>query len=143
MNDPIEEALEKLKPAELPPALMARLTTARPQPAAARGDLWRRWLLPLATGFCAAASVLAYLYRDEPPSAAPRLAAAEPLPFERSDYLLGTSDVGVIVAPNQRPYRIMQIEWMEQDTIRASLSGPAIRVETKRREVIPVALEIF
>jgi hypothetical protein len=66
-----------------------------------------------------------------------------PMPFEREDFLLGARDVGFLVGPNQRPYRVVEIEWLEQDTVRPSAQSPGVRVETKRREVIPVALEIF
>jgi hypothetical protein len=143
VNDPIEDALEKMKPAELPPALMARLTAARPQCANETQGLWRRWLIPLAAAGCAAALALAYLNFTENPPKPQRLAQAEPLPSERNDYLLASREVGVFVAPNQRPYRVMELEWLEEETIRSGERGPALRVETKRRDVVPVALEIF
>ena len=144
MKDPIEEALEKMRPAEMPDALMARLTAARPQKAGKeKGGIWTRWFLPLATAGCAAAMALAFLKSTEPDPKPPVLANAEPLPFERNDILLGTRDVGVMVAPNQRPYRMMVVDWLEQETVRATANGPAIRMDTKRRDVVPVALEIF
>ena len=146
MKDPIEEALEKMKPAELPDALLARLTAARPQPKPEkeRGGIWRRWLLPLATAGCAAALALTVLRQfDDPQEQPTTVAKAEPLPFERNDILLGTRDVGVMVGPNQRPYRVMVVDWLEQDTVRAAVDGPGIRMDTKRRDVVPVALEIF
>ncbi len=146
MKDPIEEALEKMNPAELPDALMARLTAARPQrkPEKERGGIWRRWLLPLATAGCAAALALTLLrHFDDSQKQPTTVAKAEPLPFERNDILLGSRDVGVMVGPNQQPYRVMVVDWLEQDTVRAAANGPAIRMDTKRRDVVPVALEIF
>ena len=143
MKDPIEEALEKLEPAAMPPALMARLTAARPRPRE-RSSFWNRWLLPLATAGCAAAAALAYIYSGhQPEKKESAIAAVGGLPFARNDYLVGTREMGVLVAPNQRPYRMVEIEWLEQDTIAPSIGSAAILMQTTRREVIPVALEIF
>ena len=145
--DPLEDALEKLKPAEMPNHLMARLTALRPQPA--KASLWerlsRRWLLPVAAGACAAVVALTWLRTADDPTPPPRpqLAHVASIPFERNDYLVGARDVGVVVAPNQRPYRMIEVEWLEEDTVRASERGPGLRVETKRREIIPVRLEVF
>jgi hypothetical protein len=86
---------------------------------------------------------LTYLSDGNKPAKQRAIATAEPLPFARNDYLVGTREIGMFVAPDQRPYRVMEIEWLEQDTIASSLRGPAILMQTKRREVIPVALEIF
>jgi hypothetical protein len=147
VKDPIEEALEKLKPDEMPPELMARLTAARSQFAGSpskEGGFWQRWVLPLAAGGCAA--LVAFFWLKQNPSATPRISTAStaaPMPFERQDILLGTREVGMLVAPDQRPYRVMEIEWLEQDTVRPNGRGPAVLVETTRREVVPVAMEIF
>jgi hypothetical protein len=142
MKEPIEEALEKMKPAPMPPALMARLTAARPQ-AREQRPWWTRWLLPFATAACAAFGAMHYLSSDDASKPKRIIAATEPLPFARNDYLVGTREIGMFIAPDQRPYRVMEIEWLEQDTIASSLAGPTILMETKRREVVPVALEIF
>lgn len=144
MKDPIEEALEKLTPAELPPDVMARLTAARPQPASKEGRAgWSRWFLPVATAGCASAAALAYFNGQELPVRAPSIEEAAPLPVERGEFLLGSRELGVVVAPDQRPYRVLQVEWLERDIVRASEHGPGIRMDTKRREIVPVALEVF
>jgi len=142
MKDPIEEALEKLEPAPVSSPLMARLTAARPQKRE-HARFWTRWLLPLASAACAGMLALTYLSDRDQPAKQRAIAIAEPLPFARNDYLVGTREIGMFVAPDQRPYRVMEIEWLEQDTIASSLRGPAILMQTTRREVIPVALEIF
>ena len=146
MKDPIEEALEKLQPAPMPPALMARLTAARPQPEGKKKteSVWRRWLLPLAAAGGAAALALTVLQQmDDPGKPTVPVRELEPMPFERNGILLGSRDVGVMIAPNQRPYRLLVVDWLEQDTVRTATNGPAIRMDTKRRDVVPVALEIF
>ena len=144
-HDSIEKALAELKPAELPPQLMARLTAARPQAAKAEprglGALLLRWLLPLGVGACAAVAVLTFLQHDAvKPAVAKRNA---PMPFESEERLVSARDMGVVNAPGNRPFRLVEVEWLVSDTVRPRESGPAVRVETTRREVIPVALEIY
>jgi hypothetical protein len=147
VKDPIEEALEKLVPDEMPADLMARLTAARSQVAGTpskEAGFWQRWVLPLAAGGCAA--LIAFFWLKQNPLPAARISTASstaPMPFERQDILLGTREVGTLVAPDQRPYRVMEIQWLEQDTVQPNGRGPAVLVETTRREIIPVALEIF
>lgn len=144
MNDPIEEALKRMKPAEMPPDLMARLTAARPQTATNKPAFWLRWLIPLAAGVTAAVMATVWL-RNEPvvEKGAPPKVATTSIPLECNEYLVGAREVGVVAIPNQRPFRVMEVEWLEQSIIRPDANGPAIRVETKRKDVVPVALEIF
>jgi hypothetical protein len=146
MNDPIEEALKRMKPSDMPDGLMARLTAARPQPAEKKPAFWLRWLMPLAAGATAAVMATMWL-RHEPAvekDAQPMIAAAKTsIPVERNDYLVAAREVGIVNVPNQTPFRVVEVEWLEQSTIRTAADGPAIRVETKRKDVVPVALEIF
>jgi hypothetical protein len=144
VKDPLEEALERMKPAPMPADLMARLTAARPQPAPERASFWRRWFVPLAAGATAAVATLAWLNQNPTGTNSDIARRSHPVvPVESNDYLVGARELGVFVAPNQRPYRMVEVEWMEQDTIQAEKNGPAMRVEKKRREVIPVALDIY
>lgn len=142
-KDPIEEALRGMRPAELPPQLMARLTAARPQPR--ERAVWRnvmlRWLLPLTASACVAAVTFFWLEKNHPSVAV----AHEPqaLPVESQDFLVSARPVGIVVAPNQRPYRIMEVEWLEHETVRAGAGGPDLHTATMRRDVIPVALELY
>ena len=66
--DPIEDALQKLRPAELEPAIMARLSAARSHTGAAeKKSPWRevllRWLLPVAASACVAVATFAEIGR--------------------------------------------------------------------------------
>ncbi len=154
MNDPIEDALNRMKPAEMPNDLMARLTAARSlitkekeAPAKQPGFL-ARWLLPL--GVCAAAAVatvVALKYTGATPTTSTPIAInkqpAQSTPFEREDRFVSAREVGIIVPPNQRPIRLMEVEWLESDTIRPSGDGHAVRVETTRKGVVPMALEVY
>jgi hypothetical protein len=155
VNEPdrIEEALKKMEPGAVPPQLMARLTAARPQPRSASGDFhWRgvlfRWLIPVAASACVAVATFFLLEhnRRTAESSDPQPAAAvenRSVPVESQDFLVAARPVGIVVAPNQRPYRIMDVEWLEYETVRSASGGPAIHTATKRRDVVPVALELY
>ena len=151
--DPIEEALQKLRPAELENPLMARLTAARPlsEPPVEK-SAWRelllRWILPIGTSAGVAVATFALLERNragESRVVAPNSTASAdaPLPVESEDFLVSARPVGIVVAPNQQPYRIMDIEWLEYQTVRANAGGPALHTATTRRDVIPVALDLY
>ena len=155
MNEPdrIEEALKKMEPGAVPPHLMARLTAARPQShSGSRDSRWRsvvfRWLAPVVASACVAVatfSLLDHNRRADESSAPSPVAVAEnrPVPVESQDFLVAARPVGIVVAPNQRPYRIMDVEWLEYETVRSASGGPAIHTATKRRDVVPVALELY
>ncbi len=152
-HDPIEDALRKLRPAELEPSLMARLSAARPRNDAppkksALRDVLLRWLLPLATSAGVAVATFTMLDRNRASEAREsdrkNTASSEtPMPVETQDYLVSARPVGILVAPNQQPYRIMDVEWLEYETVRAGANGPALHTATTRRDVIPVALEVY
>jgi negative regulator of sigma E activity len=151
-NDPIEDALRKLRPAEFESALMARLSAARPcKETLQKKSAWRevllRWLLPLATSACVAIATFLFLEHNRTPdtheSKPDGTALADAPPVESQDYLVSARPVGIVVAPNQQPYRIMDVQWLEYETVRASANGPALHTATTRRDVIPIALELY
>ena len=152
-HDPIEDALQKLRPSALEPSLMARLSAARPRTdAPPQKSAWRevlfRWLLPVAASACVAVGTFALLERNrghEPGDARANSTAAADTraPVESQDYLVSARPIGIVVAPNQQPYRIMDVEWLEHETVRAGADGRAHHTATTRRDVIPVALEIY
>lgn len=150
-KDPIEEALQAMRPADIPAHLMARLTAARPRPAAddAPGP-WRtlllRWLLPIAASASVAVATFYWLERtrsDDQTSPAPIATGDPQLPVENEHYFVAARPVGTLVAPNQRPYRLMEVEWLEHETEQPAGGGPARHTATMRRDVIPVALELY
>ena len=151
--DPVEDALRKMRPAELEPSLMARLSAARPHGETPRPkSVWRevllRWLLPVAASACVAVATFLLLEHnratDVPGGSPDTLASAETPPsMESQDYLVSARPVGIVVAPNQQPYRIMDVQWLEYQTVREKTGGPALHTATTRRDVIPVALELY
>lgn len=152
-HDPIEDALQKLRPSALEPSLMARLSAVRPRnEAPEKKSAWRevllRWLLPVATSACVAVGTFAVLERNrasETRDGAPKKSTSgdTTMPVESHDYLVSARPIGIVVAPNQQPYRIMDVEWMEHETVRTGADGRAHHTATTRRDVIPVALEIY
>ena len=152
-HDPIEDALRKLRPAELESSLMARLSAARPRNEIAAQkstlrDVLMRWLLPLTASACVAVGTFFFLEHNrahDPHNADADSTAATgtPMPVESEDYLVSARPLGIVVAPNQQPYRIMDVEWLEHETVRTGADGRAHHTATTRRDVIPVALEIY
>ena len=136
-----------MKPAEMPASLMARLTAARPQPAAAkvRPSLLYRWLLPLASGACAVLATVFILRNTTNPTVpiAGAETASKPAHFESDDYLVGARNAGVVIGADKRAYRIVELEWLERNTVPPRESAPGVRVDTTRRGVVPVALDIY
>ena len=152
-HDPIEDALQKLRPAELESSLMARLSGVRPRneapPQKSRlRDMLLRWLLPIATSAGVAVATFTVLERNRAHESRDTrgsgVASADTrAPVESQDYLVSARPIGIVVAPNQQPYRIMDVEWLEHETIRTGTDGRAQHTATRRRDVIPVALEIY
>jgi hypothetical protein len=166
MSDPIEDALSRMKPAELSPEQMARLTAARaevapkePEKSRGRpaGSAWlTRWLLPVMG--CAAVALATVMVLESDKRGEPQRVLADNhvrpfmtnparqeglVPFDMEDRLVGAREVGLVVAPNQRPIRIMEFDWLQSDTLKPGDGGSAVRVETTRRQVVPVALEVY
>ena len=152
-HDPIEDALRRLRPSDLDSPLMARLTAARPRSEgpvhkSSMRALLLRWLLPLATSAGVAVATFAILEHHRNHSSdgsEPKVTESgeAPLPVQSQDFLVSARPVGIVVAPDQKPYRIMDVEWLEYQTFRAEAGGPAVHTATTRRDVIPVALETY
>jgi hypothetical protein len=152
VNEPdrLGEALKKLAPGAMPPQLMARLTAARPQPGGVGRLDWRgvlfRWLLPVAASACVAVGTFFWLEHHRQPdlqSDSRPVVELPRIPMESQDYLLSTRPIGIVVAPNQQPYRIMEVEWLEHETVPSGDGGAAFHTATTRRDVVPVALELY
>src|SRR5712671_660144 len=113
-----------MRPADLPAHLMARLTAARPRSAADEAPgLWRtillRWLLPLAASASVAVGTFFWLERNRPADGsrpAPIAIEDRQPPAENEHYFVAARPVGTLIAPNQRPYRLMEVEWLEHES---------------------------
>jgi hypothetical protein len=151
-NDPVEVLLAKMRPAELNNDLMARLTASRANVVpskATRGSFLSRLFFPIATVACVAVLTVKFLDGGTKIQSQPPVAATSPetankqLPVVVQDHLMHARDMGVVVGPNRQPYRVMEYQWVESDTIVPGKNAPAVRLETTRRHIVPVEIEIY
>ena len=144
-QDPVESLLARLKPAAMSNDLMARLTAARPAPAAKGVRTWdflRRWVTPLGAVACVALVTVRVLdFTDKP--VPPIVAVSKPMPVIVQNHTLQAREMGVMVGPNRQPYQMVEYQWVESETILPGANAPAVRLETTRREIVPVQLEIY
>ncbi len=150
-KDSLETLLERMRPAQMSNDLMARLTAARATIAPARSR-WAtgflRWFAPV--GAVAGVAFLTVKVLDSAPDAKPQTADISPapavtktMPVLVQDNMLKAREMGVIVGPNRQPYQVMEYQWVESETIVPGANAPAVRVETTRRHIVPVELEIY
>lgn len=169
MNEPdltgLEADLQKLKPAELPPAFMDRLVmsaqnAARPGRAQSANSptgltgltrptllelCWPvlRWLVPAA----AAGLVLLLVNRPASPPPAPAAAQASPAPMKADAVQLARKFIGAFDAvaelPGGETVRFRCNEWADQMTLRNADRGIEVVQRTPSFEVIPVRFETY
>ena len=146
--DPVEKLLAGMTPASLSNDLMARLTAARPSAAPARSrvrDIIIRWLVPSTAVACVALVTVKFL--DATPQVpAPIAVASSPakaMPMMVENHLTQARDMGIMVGPNRQPYQMMEYQWVEAETIVPGSNAPAIRLETTRRQIVPIQLEVY
>ena len=146
--DPVEKLLAGMTPASLSNDLMARLTAARPSVAPARSrlrDIVTRWLLPSAAVACVALVTVKVL--DATPQAPAPVAVAvtqaRAMPMMVENHLTLAREMGVMLGPNRQPYQMMEYQWVEAETIVPGSNAPAIRLETTRRQIVPIQLEVY
>lgn len=164
MNDRERELFElelrRLKPAEPPEELMARLAAALPMPRVQSGvrswparqpDVWRVLLRWLAPAMAAAAVVAAVLIRREPrpedgPPRQPVIAPAKPAlkadDVEIDRRLVAVFDT-VVRMPGGEPVRFHCHEWMDNVALRDLAKGVEVEQRTPRLDVVPVGFETY
>ncbi len=136
-----------MKPAPMSNDLMARLTAARPTEAPKRSRTWQllsRWVLPASAAACAAFITVKVLdfSHEKKPTAAPKV-ATKSLPVVVQDHMLQAREMGVMVGPNRQPYKVMEYQWTEAETILSGPNVPSVRLETTHRQIVPEAIEIY
>lgn len=149
--DPVEKLLASMSPASLNNDLMARLTAARPTAAPMRNAAWSflaRWIAPL--GAVAAVALVTVKVLESHNVVTTPVVASVPaktnsktMPVIVEDHLLHAREMGVMVGPNQRPYQVMEYQWVESETIVPGANAPKVRLETTRRQIVPVQLEVY
>lgn len=146
--DPVEKLLAGMAPASLSNDLMARLTAARPSSVPARlrfRDVITRWLLPAAAVACAAFATVKFLDATPQTAASVAVTSTQPkaMPMMVENHLTQAREMGVMVGPNRQPYQMMEYQWVEAETIVPGSNAPAIRLETTRRQIVPIQLEVY
>ena len=150
-HDPVEMLLARMKPAPMNTDLMARLTAARPTTSPKRSGAWSflsRWAF--AAGAVACAAVVTVKVLDSSTNTAkdiasdnPEKAAAKNMPVIVQDNMLQAREMGVMMGPNRQPYQVMEYQWVESETLVPGTNVPSVRLETTRRQIVPVRLEVY
>jgi hypothetical protein len=78
-----------------------------------------------------------------PASVAAAASPAKAMPMMVENHLTQAREMGVMVGPNRQPYRMMEYQWVEAETIVPGANAPAIRLETTRRQIVPIQLEVY
>ena len=151
-QEPVKTLLARMKPAEMSNDLMARLTAVRSQvaPKPKRTfEFFTRFFIPAATVACVAVLTVKLLdggVQKPAPKAVAEVApnpAQNAMPVSVPNNMLQAREVGVIVGPNGQPYRVMEYQWVEAETIVSGANVPPVRLETTRRQIVPVRLEVY
>ena len=147
----MEILLARMKPAPMNNDLMARLTAARPTTAPKRSSAWSflgRWAF--AAGAVACAAVVTVKVLDSTTTTAKNIAAGNPektaaknMPVIVQDNMLQAREMGVMMGPNRQPYQVMEYQWVESETLVPGTNVPSVRLETTRRQIVPVRLEVY
>ena len=130
-TDPFEERLRSLRPGTMPDTLRERLADAPPVEARRRGKVV--WAVFAATA-AAAACVVVFLRPARPlaTSGAPVLASTS------SSRVTEVKPLSVITDEADRPWKFVQVNWVEEDTLVSAANPAAIHRQDNYATVVPV-----
>ena len=142
MSDELEQRLAALHPADLPPALQARLAA----PPVACGKI--RWLWA-ATVPLAAAAVWLLMPAVQRPVPLPASTGRAPqpsdfhvyLPVKQTSTLLGVENLAVIDTEPMHPIRLVRATWLDDVTYAGDDGHSTIHHRASRAQIIPIALQ--
>lgn len=152
-----EAELRRLKPAQLPDDLQARLAdlpqmrpvqseVRRASRATATGWwLWFRWLAPATVALLA---VLVVVFQGgthrnpAPPAISSSVPALKADQIEIDQQLVGSFDT-VAEMPDGEPVRMRVNQWMDEVTLRDSATGVEVVQRTPRIKVVPVSFAVY
>jgi hypothetical protein len=132
-SDPLEERLSALRPGKMPDALLRRLEQA-PRPETPRGGRVVRVCFASAAAAAACALLWPRSEQVPAPSAAPVLASA------RSSRLTEVKPLSVITDAAQRPWKFVQVRWVEEDTLVSAANPSAVQLQDHYATIVPVAV---
>lgn len=138
MNDPFndfEARLRSTKPAALPPELKARLASPPATPNR------RRLIIPFLTALStlsAAATWIVSTHQHTPP---PHPVSNRPLVAEsRESRVTNLRPVGVVSDNHQRLWRLVEVAWIDADSLVSSPDALAVISHQHHRAIVPVAI---
>lgn len=134
MND-FESQLRALKPQALPPSLQQRL--AGPPGIAPQTMIRLRWL---AWAGAAAALTLALIeaFRSPAPILTVPLAVSA---TARESRVTSVVPVSLLTDSTNRRWRLMEVSWVDEDTVVSSRRPIALQLQQDHRAIIPVAIQ--
>jgi len=144
MNDDLEQRLARLRPADLPQDLQARLAEPARKTA--------RWLPLMVTLGVAVGCVLLFFSRvslkpvEEVPASFSQEGPSDFrvfLPVSNKSTLVSLEDIAVISPDPAVPVRLMRATWLDDITYRGDDGRSTFRREEPRAEIIPVMLETY
>ena len=146
MNDSLtdfEAQLRAARPARLPeslrlqlaqpPVLATALAAERP---AGRSKVIA-WLMPAAA---AAALVAVMLVAMGGKGAAPASGRAPLLAGSRESRVTGVRPLGVVTDDRHRLWRLVEVDWVDTETVVSAPHAVAMRHESPHRAIVPVAI---
>ena len=145
MNDSLtdfEAQLRAARPARLPDDLRASLAHPPAIAAAvAAGDRGGRskvmaWLMPAA----AAAALVAVMLAGMGSGRAPRSEGAPLLAGSRESHVTGVRPLGVVKDDRHRLWRLVEVDWVDTETVVSAPHAVAMRHEAPHRAIVPVAI---
>lgn len=105
-----------------------------------------RWVFPLAAAACFVVTGLAAFLHSQkvpaPPHETPAFSAQIFTPVETNSKLVAARDLGVFVADNDKPYRLIETTWVENETSRSDNGAELLTTQT-RSELVPIPMKIY
>lgn len=133
MNDPFEEQLRALRPGKLPEALRGALDLP-PSPHPGRRVVW------VAFATAAAACLAILLWKANAPSPSGTLATAPVFAGQRSSRVTEVRPLSVITDGSNQVWKMMEVNWVEEDTLVSATHPVAAQKQDHYRTLIPVAV---
>ena len=135
MNDSFEDRLKSLKPGTLPDELRRRLDLP---PAVPRS----RRMIRIGFAAAAAACLAALLWRESAaPPPGPLNVSSPVFAGQRSSHVTGVQPLSVITDESNRLWKMMEVNWVEEDTLVSAARPSAVRMQDHYRTVVPVAVQ--
>lgn len=137
MNDPFydfEAQLRSVRPAALPPELKARLASPPALPN-------RRRIIPFLTALSALSAAAAWIVSTHlhtpptPPDSNLPLVAES-----RASHVTNLRPVGIVSDNHQRLWRLVEVAWVDADSLVSSPDSLAVISHQHHRAIVPVAI---